>query len=137
MKKYFIILGCIQAFIALGAIPAGIGYLNDPTGTGLGTSVEILKDSPFSDFLIPALFLLIVNGLGNVFGTVLSLRKKPIAGKAGFVLGVILCFWILIQVYWIGLISFMQPMFLIIGIIEGSLGLIIIKKHKNGKFRIT
>jgi hypothetical protein len=31
MKKYFIILGCIQAFIALGAIPAGLGYLSDTT----------------------------------------------------------------------------------------------------------
>jgi hypothetical protein len=31
MKKYFTILGSLQAFTALGAIPAGIGYLLDLT----------------------------------------------------------------------------------------------------------
>ena len=99
MKKYFIILGCIQAFIALGAIPAGLGYLSDTTGNGMGTSVDLLRKSPFTSFLIPALFLLIVNGIGNVLGAILSFRKKTIAGKTGFVLGIILCFWIILQVY--------------------------------------
>ena len=130
MKKYFIILGCLQAFIALGAIPAGLGYLSDTTGTVMGTSVELLKNSPFTSFLIPALFLLIVNGFGNVLGAVLSFRKKPIAGKAGFVLGLILCLWIIIQVYLIGLISFMQPLFFGFGVIELILSLVIFNKTK-------
>lgn len=130
MKKYFVILGCIQAFIALGAIPAGLGYLSDTTGVGMGTSVELLKNSPFTSFLIPALFLLIVNGFGNVLGTVFSFQKKVIAGKTGFALGVILCLWIIIQVYMIGLISFMQPLFFGIGFAELGLGLVIIKKAK-------
>ena len=135
MKKYYLILGCLQVFIAIGAIPAGLGYLSDTSGSSMGTSLDLLKNSPFTSFLIPALFLLLVNGIGNGFGAVFSFRKKPIAGKAGFVLGVILCLWILIQVYWIGLSSFMQPLFLIIGIIETVLGLVIITKtQKNGKF---
>ena len=130
MKKYFIILGCIQVFIAIGAIPAGFGYLSDTSGTGMGTSVELLKNSPLTNFLIPALFLLIVNGFGNVLGAIFSFRKKAFAGKAGFILGIILCLWIIIQVYWIGLSSFMQPLFLIIGIVEAFFGYLIIKKSK-------
>jgi hypothetical protein len=96
----------------------------------MGTSVELLKNSPFTSFLIPALFLLIVNGFGNVLGAVLSFRKKTIAGKTGFVLGIILCLWIIIQVYMIGLISFMQPLFFGIGLAELILGLVIFKKAK-------
>lgn len=130
MKKYFITLGCIQAFIALGAIPAGFGYLSDTTGIGMGTSVELLKNSPFTSFLIPALFLLIVNGFGNVLGAIFSFRIKPIAGEIGFALGIILCLWIIIQVYLIGLISFMQPLFFGIGLVEFILGLIIFIKAK-------
>jgi hypothetical protein len=128
MKKYFIILGCIQAFVALGAIPAGYGYLSDTSGAGMGTSLELLKNSPLTSFLIPGLFLLIVNGFGNLAGAFLSFRKNAFAGKAGLLLGIILCLWLIIQVYWIGLISFMQPMFLVIGIIEALLGFLIIKK---------
>lgn len=128
MKKYFIILGCVQAFIALGAIPAGYGYLSDTSGAGMGVSLELLKNSPLTSFLIPGLFLLIVNGFGNLAGAFLSFRKNVFAGKAGLYLGIILCLWLIIQVYWIGLISFMQPMFLVIGIIEALLGFLIQKK---------
>jgi hypothetical protein len=94
----------------------------------MGTSLELLKNSPLTSFLIPGLFLIIVNGFGNLIGAVLSFRKNVLAGKAGLLLGIILCLWLIIQVYWIGLISFMQPMFLVIGIIEALLGFLILKK---------
>jgi ABC-type polysaccharide transport system permease subunit len=131
MKKYFYILGAIQAFVALGAIPAGLGYLTDITGVGMGTSVELLKNSPLTSFLIPGLFLLIVHGFGNVFGAILSFKQSQIAGKVGFVLGLILSLWIIIQVYWIGLSSFMQPLFLGIGLSINVLSVIITRKIKR------
>jgi hypothetical protein len=137
MKKHFIYLGSIEVLIALGAIPAGLGYLADTTGTGMGTSAQLLKNSPFEDFLIPALFLLIVIGFGNAFGAILSFSKKTIAGITGFVLGSILFIWIIFQVSWIGLSSFMQPLFLIIGIIETFLGMKILNKYKNGSHGIA
>jgi hypothetical protein len=131
MKKYFIILGSVQIFIALGAIPAGIGFLMDTTGTAMGNSVDMLANSPLRSFLIPALFLVIVHGLGNVTGAILSFRKNSFSGIAGFSLGVILMLWIIIQVLWIGLSSFMQPLFFFIGIIEALLGWIIFINHKR------
>jgi len=63
MKKYFYILGSLQALTAPGSIPAGL------------------------------------------------------------ILGIILSLWIIIQVMWITLSSFLQPLFLIIGIAEIFLGL--------------
>jgi len=35
MKKHYIILGALQSFTALGAIPAGLGYLLDTSGKGM------------------------------------------------------------------------------------------------------
>lgn len=131
MKKYFVILGCVQAFIAIGAIPAGVGFLIDISGVSMGTSVVLLKNSPFPNFMIPALFLLIVNGFGNAIAAFYSFKKKAVAGKLGLVLGLILCLWIIIQVRWIGFSSFMQPMFLFIGVIEVILSYIIIKKENK------
>lgn len=131
MKKYFIILGCVQALIAIGAIPAGLGYLKDVSGAAMGTTVELLKNSPLPNFLLPGLFLLIINGFGNGIAAFCSFKKLPMAGTLGLILGLILCLWIIIQVWWISLSSFMQPLFFFIGIIEAILGYLIIKKGKS------
>lgn len=127
MKKYFIILGILQVITAIGAIPAGIGYLIDTTGAAMGGSVEMLANSPLSSFLIPGLFLVIIHGLGNIVLAVFSLRKMPVAGISSLGMGIVLCLWIIIQVYWIGLISFLQPLFLAVGIVEIVLGAFIWK----------
>lgn len=122
MKKHYIILGILQAFTAVGAIPAGLAYLLDTSGARMGVTTELLANSPFKSFLIPGLFLLFVNGIGNAVGAYLSFTRNKYAGYAGISLGVILCLWIIIQVLCISLSSFMQPLFLVIGIAEIYLG---------------
>lgn len=133
MKFTRITLAVLQLFIALGAIPAGIGYLSDVSGTGMGTSPELLKNSPLDTFLIPALILLIIHGFGNLLGAILCFRKSRLAGFLAMILGAILVVWIIFQVYWISLSSFMQPLFFGIGILEFLLGYVLNKKIKNQK----
>lgn len=116
MKKYYIILGALQAFTAIGAIPAGLGYLLDTSGKGMGVTTEMLSESPLNSFLLPGLFLLIVNGLANVLGAYLSFIRNKIAGHMGLILGILLTLWIIIQVAWLTLSSFLQPLFLVIGL---------------------
>ena len=125
MKKLYYLLGLIQAFTALGAIPAGIIYLIDPSGAKMGQTTDLLAHSPFASFLIPGLFLLIVNGFGSTFGAVLSFRKHRFAGEAGVVFGVILTLWIIIQISMIGFIHWFQPLFFILGLAGGVLGMMI------------
>jgi len=130
-KKYYILLGIIQIFIAISAIPAGITFIIDPSGQLNGTTTELLTNSPFSNFLIPGLFLLIVHGVGNLFSALLSFQRLNIASFAGMLLGTILILWIIFQVAWIGLSSFLQPLFFAIGIIEAVLGFIIYSKLRK------
>lgn len=125
MKRYFIILGSLQVFIALGAIPAGFLFLFDTSGSMMGASEAMLAHSPFSSFLIPGLFLFIVNGLGNGAGAVLSFKRKSQAAMAGLFLGVELCLWILIQVYMIGFTSWLQPLYFAVGVVEAMLGMLL------------
>lgn len=127
MKKLYYILGTLQAVTAIGAIPAGIGYLMDTSGKGMGAYVELLADSPLKSFLLPGLFLLLINGLANLVASVLSFTRNRYTGQAGLVLGIMLSLWIVIQVAWISLISFLQPLFLIIGLINAFISLKIIK----------
>ena len=116
MKKYYIILGALQAFTALGAIPAGLGYLLDTSGKGMGVTTEMLSESPLNSFLLPGLFLLIVNGFANALGAYLSFIRNKIAGHMGLILGILLTLWIIIRVAWITMSSFLQPLFLVIGL---------------------
>ena len=116
MKKYYIILGALQAFTALGAIPAGLGYLLDTSGKGMGVTTEMLSESPLNSFLLPGLFLLIVNGFANALGAYLSFIRNKIAGHMGLILGILLTLWIIIQVAWITMSSFLQPLFLVVGL---------------------
>jgi len=127
MKKYYIVLGALQAFTAIGAIPAGLGYLLDTSGKGMGVTTELLSESPLNSFLLPGLFLMIVNGFGNALGAYLSFIKNKIAGHLGLILGILLTLWIIIQVAWIALSSFLQPLFLVIGLTNIFLGWRILK----------
>ena len=122
MKRIAVSLGITQVIIAIGAIPAGLSMIFEPDGMGIGMSTEMLSGSPFKDFLIPGLFLFTVNGLCNGFGAYLSFRKNRYAGMFGLGLGIVLILWICVQVFFIGLTHFLQPVFLVIGVIETTLG---------------
>jgi hypothetical protein len=127
MKKLYFTLGSLQAVTAIGAIPAGIGYLMDTSGAGMGASPELLANSPLDSFLLPGLFLLLVNGIANGAGAFLSFTRNKYAGHTGLILGLVLSLWIIIQVAWISLISPLQPIFLVIGLINTFLGWRIIR----------
>jgi hypothetical protein len=131
MKIYYIILGALQAFTAIGAIPAGLGYLLDISGKRMGVTTEMLAGSPLDSFLLPGLFLLIVNGFAHAFGAYLSFSRSKIAGHLGLILGILLSIWIIIQVAWITLSSFLQPLFLVIGIICIFLSWMILKNRSK------
>ena len=122
MKNKFVYLGMIQVFVAVWALPAGLSMITNPTGMGLGMSPQLLSDSPFDSFLIPGLFLFFVNGLANVLGAFLSFKRHLYAGILGLALGIFLVLWIVAQVYFIGFAHFLQPLFMLIGLIECWLG---------------
>jgi hypothetical protein len=127
MKKYHVFLGVLQTITALGAIPAGFGYLLDTSGKGMGVTTDLLANSPLRSFLLPGLFLFFINGIANALGAYLSFTRNKFAGHIGITLGIILSLWIIIQVFWITLSSFLQPMFLVVGIIDTILGWKILK----------
>lgn len=115
-------LGSLQVFVGLSGVAGGIGLVSDPSGLNVGMSIEILADTPFSNFLVPGLVLLAINGLGSLLGSFLTLTQRPFAAKAAIALGILLIAWIVIQVYWIGLVHWLQPLYLGLGILELALG---------------
>jgi len=116
-------LGVLQIFISLGGLGGGGGLVADPSGGYLGMSTDALANSPFRDYLVPGLFLLVVNGIGHMVAGVFSLRRTPSFSGLATGLGLVLMLWITCQVYWIGLTSWLQPLYFTLGLLELSLGL--------------
>ncbi len=131
-NRLIIWLGILQVFIGVGAIPAGILMILNPSGSDLGMTVEMLINSPFPNFLIPGFFLLGVNGLGSLFGALASFKRYSFAGKIAVGLGIFLILWITVQVYWLGL-HWLHILYFILGIVELILGLKLQKKLQLAK----
>jgi hypothetical protein len=81
--------------------------------------------------VITGLFLFVVNGVINLIGAVLCFKRNRHCGLIGFILGISLVLWIILQVFFIGFISFLQPVIFIVANIEMILSLIINKNNKE------
>ena len=69
-----------------------------------------------------------------ILGLLQAFTRNRYAGHAGFILGVLLSLWIIIQVVWISLSSFFQPLFLLIGLINIYLGWRIVKTGQGKSY---
>lgn len=123
-------LGFLQGFIVFSAFAGGAGFIFDPSGKSMWMTIDMLEKSPLMDFLIPGLILLIVLGVGNLLATILTFKRHHFSGSMAILLGIALVIWICVQVYWIGLGSFLQPLYLILGLIEFALGYVIFKQSR-------
>ena len=119
-------LGVFQAFIGITAIAGGFRLVSNPNGTS-DIPIEWINSSPFTNYLIPGLVLLIVIGVGNVLGGIFSFLSKKYAGGIAAMLGTFLVLFMIIEVWFIGLRNFLQPLYFILGSIVLVLGLKLFK----------
>ena len=117
------ILGIVQVFVGVGAVPAGIILILDPSGAGVGQSLEALEGSPFPNYLIPGVVLLLVNGIGSLTGGVLTFTRHQRASLVAIGLGAFLIAWIVVQVLSLGPpLHWLQVMYFVLGGVELILG---------------
>lgn len=128
-KKAVYGLGALQAFISLGAIGGGLVLVIDPSGSTLELPSSLIEDTFFPNFLIPGIFLLVVNGIGSLIGATITFSKGRYAQEIAIALGAILVSWIVIQVIIIRSIGWLHVLYFILGIVELWLGLYI-RRHK-------
>ncbi len=112
----------IQAFLALGALPAAGSMLRDPSGNGLGLRVEWLAGSPLPDYRLPGLVLLLVIGLGGLALSVLSAGRHRWAPALSIAMGLFLVAWIGFQWAWLQPQHWLQPVVLVLGLAQAGLG---------------
>jgi hypothetical protein len=125
MKALHIILGSILAFVSLNAMLAGVLFLIDPSGVKMGLSLETISNTPFSNYYIPGIILLVIIGFGCLVATTIAFKKNKYTGLLGILIGLILCGWIHIQMIWLAY-SWMQTVIFGFGCLSIFLGTLII-----------
>ena len=97
------LLGCL----GVAAVAAGLGFVADPDGSGIGIPQEWLAGSPFATYRVPGAILALMGAL-SLASAWLQLRARPAApwwsgtAASGYVI------WIVAQAAWMG--SFRHPM---------------------------
>jgi hypothetical protein len=70
------VLVSLLGFLSIGALFGGIVFILKPDGSVYGIPTDILQGSPFKDFLIPGIILLVTFGLIPVY-IIYALIRKP------------------------------------------------------------
>lgn len=95
-------LMCALSFQGLSGLVGGAGLIGDPTGTSLRIPQEWLAGSPFSDYLVPGLILLILLGVLPFVVVWGVWSAAPWSGAASLGIGLMLVVWIGVQISIIG-----------------------------------
>ncbi len=115
------LLFILVVFQAMSGIIGGIGLVFDPSGSAVGIPLEFLASSPFSNYLIPGLILLIVLGVFPLVVGVGLFRHRSWSLSGSLIVGVGLVIWIGVEILMIGYHG-RPPLQLVYGI----LGLVIL-----------
>jgi hypothetical protein len=94
-------LAVLTAIQALGAIGGGIGLVRDPV-RNIGLPVSLLEGTPFHNYLIPGLILLIIVGLVPLVAFVSLIRRQKWAWWVALSGGIDLVIWIIVEVVLLG-----------------------------------
>jgi len=116
-------LGVLQAFIGLTAILGGFELVSDPSGIKMNLSLEWLNGSPFPDYFVPGLILLIVIGVANTIGAAVTFFRSRYSGNTAVALATCLIIYLTVEIWVVGLQTILQPSYFILGVIVLLLGL--------------
>lgn len=133
MKSTFfrnILIGLL-AFLGVGAMFGGGALIISPSGELLGMPLSMIKDSPFPNFLIPAIFLFVVLGLAPCLLT-FALVRKPESKTAQWLnlfkdmhwawsfsvyIGLILILWIQLEMLFIHAVHWSHTFYMFLAVV--------------------
>lgn len=86
---------------ALGGLAGGISLVAAPDGSIMKMDTSLLDGSPFPDFLVPGLILLLVLGVFPLVTAVLLLVRPRLGWYAAFTVGCALAIWLIVELTFI------------------------------------
>ncbi len=126
-----ITLFILQLFLGVGAVFGGVVLIIDPTGELVKMPLSLLERSPFQDFFIPGIILLVVLGIFPLIvamGLIKRWRWRLAEGLNIFkdrhwswtfslYIGFAIIIWITVQVYMINDVSAVHMLYIGLGLL--------------------
>jgi hypothetical protein len=81
----------------IGALYGGFILITDPSGERMQMPLSLLAPSPFENFLIPGIILLVVNGLFSMVALAALWLRHRFGALMVLLQGVLLAGWLIIQ----------------------------------------
>jgi hypothetical protein len=95
-------------FQALRGLAGGIALVAAPDGSVMKMPVSSLEGSPFSDYLVPGLILLLVLGVVPIVAAIVLLLRPRAGWSLAFAVGCGLIIWLVVEITIIPF-SWLQP----------------------------
>lgn len=112
------ILFLLVSFTALTAIVSGMLLIYDPTGSFFQMQLSLLSGTPFKNYLIPGFILTFLVGGTNLVAVVLNLMRSEKRYHWAIAAGVMISGWIIVQMIMISTFTWLQLLYLVIGILS-------------------
>jgi len=134
MKK---LLTCLTAALLFlnwtGAFFGGYHLVTNPDGSSLGLPLSYLAGTPFSDYLIPGIILLAVNGFLGLTAFLFIVFGHSKGPWLVMLQGILLSGWILVQILMIQVFHPFQAIFGSIGLILFASGYFTVSRQHHPK----
>jgi hypothetical protein len=109
----------LELLTGIFAIPVGLMFLSDPSGGSMGIPQGWIEATPFGSYVVPGLYLLLVNGVAMIVASALSAAGHWIAPWLTGTLGVGMIIWIGVQILVMPETMFLTWVFLAVGFALG------------------
>ncbi|WP_027631492.1 hypothetical protein [Clostridium hydrogeniformans] len=129
MKRLYRLLFALHVFVGIGAMAGGLAAILNPNSP-MGIHTDVLKNSPFNNFLIPGIILFTVIGIGNILAALTFTFKLKYQGYISSIFSLALVIWIVVQCIMLNSINFLHIIYFIIGIVEALLSVIMIFENR-------
>ncbi len=95
MKKTLLasVLGLLS-FLGITALTGSYLLISDPSGESLQMPVELLNGTPFRNYLIPGIILLLTSGISSMVVALLTIKKAKKYPVWIILQGVVLLIWL-------------------------------------------
>ena len=121
-----LLLDILAVFLLLingiGAIYGGANLVAFPDGSSIGLSLSWLEHSPFENYFVPGIVLLLANGLLSMIAVAAILIGALISALLVVLQGILLTGWILVQMLLIQTVYFLHVVMGTIGVLLMVIG---------------
>lgn len=111
------LLFILISFVAITSVISGLIIIYYPDGSVMQMSTDLLKTSPFKNFLVPGIVLTVFVGGTNLVAAFFNMKRSVRRYDWALAGGVMICGWTIVQMILIDTFFWLQFVYLGLGIV--------------------